>query len=365
MCIAADRRAGSSLLDRTGEIVRLPIFGAAEGMPQFLDATVAPAPASSQAAPVGAFARAASEAPADWWAPKLPTQSSGPANDRQSSRQSPQVSWSPHTTPTSPMNHSREMSQLSMFRLGSETEVDQASSCGGDMGPCTSDGMPTSAPSSAFNLGPIAQPKPAPAGVQTHDRGLSVQHTAAPAEAESGSHAEIAPLFLPLPQPQHAPVPLGETLVGLSTVVLDGESGVHQKASLDSSASVWSPLLTTGVAALQTTGGASSGRGDPAAPPRLPAAPSLQSWAGSLEGPAALTGLASTYSSPVAAGREAETAPSSPAVQLGDIMAAGRDTDAMVQGGSVSLSMLAQVVPAAGKSSFACSQRGYIAVVSW
>ena len=316
-------------------------------MPQVLDAIVAPAPASSsQAAPMGAFERAASEAPADWWAPKLPTHSSVPAHERQSSRQSPQVSWSPHTTPTSPMNYSREMSQLSMFRMGSETEVDQASSCGGDLGPCTSDGMPTSAPSSAFDLGPLAQPKAAPAGAQTHDRDSGMQHRAAPAEPRSCSQedAEAAPVFLPLPQSQQAPVPLGETLVGLSTVVLDGESGVHQKASLDSSASVWSPLLTTGVAVLQTTGGASSGRGDPAAPtPRLPAAPSLQSWAGSLEGPAALGGLTSTYSSPVAAGREAETAPSSPAVQVRELMAAGRDTDAMVQGGSVSLSMLAQV----------------------
>ncbi|BDA48622.1 hypothetical protein COCOBI_12-3030 [Coccomyxa sp. Obi] len=310
-------------------------------MPQFLDATVASAPAISQEAPMGAFARASREAPADWWAPKLPTHSSGLTHERHSCRQSPQVSWSPHTTPTSPMNHSREMSQLSMFRLNSETEVDQASSCEGDLGPCTSDGMPTSAPSSAFNLGPIAHPKPAPAGAQTHDRGLSMQHRAAAAQAQSCSQ-EAAPLFLPLPQPQHAPVPLGETLVGLSTVVLDGESGVHQKASLDSSASVWSPLLTTGVAALQTTGGASSGRGDSAAPPRLPAAPSLQSWAGSLEGPAALAGHTSTYSSPVAAGREAETAPSSPAVQVGEMMAAGRDTDVVVQGDSVSLSMLAQ-----------------------
>lgn len=242
--------------------------------------------------------------------------------DRQgSSRQSPQISGSPHTTPTSPMNQSREMSQLSMFRVGSETELEHGSSCEGDLGPCTSDGMPASAPSSAFNIGPSAQQKhPAPALLRR--------------EADSPS---------PQPMPPRARDTAAEMNVGLSKVVLDGESG-EQKALLDSSASLWSPLLTTGVAGLQTTGTSSMQAEAAAAAARLPAAPSLQSWAGSLEVPGRAAGLSSTYSSPVAAvGGPQEIAPSSPAGPLQELLGAGRDADVSMQGGSVSLSMLAQV----------------------
>ncbi|KAK9917635.1 hypothetical protein WJX75_006667 [Coccomyxa subellipsoidea] len=207
-----------------------------------------------------------------------------------------------------------------MFRVGSETELEHGSSCEGDLGPCTSDGMPVSAPSSAFNIGPSAQQKhPAPALLRR--------------EADSPS---------PQPMPPRARDTAAEVNVGLSKVVLDGESG-EQKASLDSSASLWSPLLTMGVAGLQTTGTSSMQAEAAAAAARLPAAPSLQSWAGSLEVPGRAAGLSSTYSSPVAAvGGPQEIAPSSPAGPLQELLGAGRDADVSMQGGSVSLSMLAQ-----------------------
>ncbi len=283
-------------------------------MPQVVDAAAAAASASLCWPPLGAFAQASSDAPPDWW---QQGHARGAIPERQSNRQSPQISGSPHTTPTSPMNQSREMSQLSMFRLGSETEVERGSSCEGDMGPCTSDGMPASAPSSMFfNTGPSGQ-----------------------------QDAPSAPT-LP-PRDTNSPPPLPPQLraaeggiVGLSTVGLDGDSG-EQKASLDSS-SMWSPMLTTGMAALQTTMGAGSSVQGDAPAGRLPAAPSLQSWAGSLEVPGCPAGRSSTLSSPAAAATPLESPPPSP---MQEALGVGRDADPSLQGGSVTLSMLAQVTP--------------------
>lgn len=314
-----------------------------------VDAATTPAAGRGSWPAAAPFAQASSDGPADWWAPGQPeTLNNGAMPLREPSRSVQVSSTSPHTTPTSPMNQSRQLSQLFMSRLDSDSDPEQAeaSSCDGDLGPCTSDGMPVSAPSSAFNTGPGTHTAHQP-GPQT----LSLAPLPLGSSSGVTGRADL-PAPLDLPPPPCAGEPVVGGIVGLSTVGLEGDSGAEQKASLDSSASMWSPLLTTGMAALQTMGGTSSGRGDLGAVQRLPAAPSLQSWAGSSldGGPAGfLPALASTRSSPVPAACATGAAPSPVALLHGIAVGAdahGQDSSPgmPVSGSMVALSMLAQVI---------------------
>jgi hypothetical protein len=223
-------------------------------------------------------------------------------------------SCSPHTTPTTRLYDSRQLSMASLCPPESD-DVEHTERCS-DMGPCTSDGMPLSTPCSAS--GPDPRPPAAPKA--------AAPTMPIPTRRSSSSLPRQLLSQVLAGSPESAGAAAGAAAL---------DTTQEQRGSLDSSTD-WTPLLpgcsppglpTAGAQLrllMETPSDASSGQ----QPARLPAAPSLQSWAGSMEAPASAPSLAASPLPAVpelpdflaaqhprngAAGKEEHAAPASPA----------------------------------------------------